>query len=229
MEYDREINILKAEVNEIKNSQKFICKKYDSLKVDYDKLCLINQVQEKEIATLKSQATELKEQSVKKSVNLDDIEQYGRRRNIEIVGVPMHDGEDTNAIVREVGNLLNVKVLPCHISTSHRLPVNPQIKNANPSIIAQFVNCDIRNKLYANRKLLKSIDLSKFPINGTEKIYVNENLTQLRKKLFWQTKVKAKKMNCKYYWSMNGSIYIKKSDNSETLSVKSSEDLSLMK
>ena len=128
MEYDQEINILKTEVNEIKNSLEFICKKYDSLKVDYDKLCLINQVQEKEIATLKSQATEPKEQSVKESVKLDNTEQYGRRQNIEIVGVPMHDGEDTNALVREVGNLLNVKVLPCHISTSHRLSVNPRNK-----------------------------------------------------------------------------------------------------
>ena len=209
MEYGREINILKAEVNEIKNSQEFICKKYDSLKVDHDKLSLINQVQEKETATLKSQATELKEQRVKESVKLDDIEQYGRRQNIEIVGVPMHDGEDTNAIVREVGNLLNVEVLPCHMSISHRLPVKPKNKTPNPSIIARFVNRDIRNKLYANRKLLRSIDLSKFSITGTEKIYVNENLTQLRKKLFWQTKVKAKKMNYKYYWSMNNNIYIK--------------------
>ena len=117
---------------------------------------LINQVQEKEIATLKSQAAELQEQSVKESVKLDDIEQYGRRQNIEIVGVPMRDGEDTNAIVREVGNLLNVEVLPCHISTFHRLPVNP--KNTNPSIIARFVNRDIRNKLFADRKLLRSID-----------------------------------------------------------------------
>ena len=58
---------------------------------------------------------------------------------------------------------------------------------------------------------------------------MNKNLMQLRKKLFWQTKVKAKKMNCKYYWSVNGNIYIKKSDNSETLSVKSSENLSLIK
>ena len=92
----------------------------------------------------------------------------------------MHDGEDTNTIVREVGNLLNVEVLLCHISTSHRLPVNPKNKISNPPIIARFVNCDVRNKLYANRKLLRSIDFSKFSITGTEKIYVNENLTQLR-------------------------------------------------
>ena len=58
---------------------------------------------------------------------------------------------------------------------------------------------------------------------------MNENLAQLGKKLFWQTKVKARKMNYQYYWSMNGNIYIKKSANSETLSVKSFEDLSLIK
>ena len=125
--------------------------------------------------------------------------------------------------------MLIVEILLCHISTSHRLPVNPKNKNASPLIIARFVNRDIRNKLRANRKLLRSSDLSKFSITGTEKIYVNENLTQLRKKLFRQTKVKAKRMNYKCYWSMHGNIYIKKSDDSETLSVKSSEDLSLIK
>ena len=71
MEYDQEINILKSEVNEIKNSQEFICKKYDSLKVNYDELCLIDQIQEKEIATLKFQTTQLKKQSVKESVKSD--------------------------------------------------------------------------------------------------------------------------------------------------------------
>ena len=89
---------------------------------------------------------------MKESVKLDEIKQYGRRQNIKNVGEPMHDGEDTNAIVRKTGNLLNVEVLPCHISTSHRLPVNPKNKNANPPIIARFVNRDVRNKLFANRK-----------------------------------------------------------------------------
>ena len=39
-EYMQEISILKAELVELKDSQKFICSQYDDLKQDYDHLLL---------------------------------------------------------------------------------------------------------------------------------------------------------------------------------------------
>ena len=67
---------------------------------------------------------------------LNRLEQYGRRQNLEIVGNPVQDGENTN-------------LTPEQISTSHRLPAkNPE--NLSPIIIARFTNRDVRNKIYAN-------------------------------------------------------------------------------
>ena len=62
-------------------------------------------------------------QGVKEIEKVDALEQYGRRQNLEIVGVPVKDNENTNAIVMEVARLMNVKVEPHHISISHRLPI----------------------------------------------------------------------------------------------------------
>jgi len=113
---------------------------------------------------------------------LDSLEQYSRWQNKEIVGVRMKKGEDTNAIVIEVAKLLDVNVTPEQISTSHCIPVKQKIQNdekPNLPIIARFVNRDVRNRIYTNRKATRMADLTNFSISWTEKIYMNETLQEI--------------------------------------------------
>ena len=108
--YDQEVITLKAELSERKNSQEFICSQYDVLKEEYDKLVPTNKNQEAEICKLKSESLDMKTQSIKDMDKLDQVEQNGRRHNLEIVGVPVQENEDTNALVMEVAKLLDVEV-----------------------------------------------------------------------------------------------------------------------
>ena len=93
---------------------------------------------------------------------LDQAEQYGHRQNLEIVGVPVQENEDTNALVIEVGKLLDVEVPPDQISTSHRLPINPNSKISKtppiiqgvPEYMTQFQNF-IKNKQVKIQQKLK--------------------------------------------------------------------------
>ena len=127
----------------------------------------------------------------------------------------------------EVAKLLDVSLTPEQISASHRLPAkNPE--NLSPSIIPRFTNRDVRNKIYANQKATKTASLVNFSKPGTEKVYVNENLTRPRKKLFWLTKQKAKKIGFKYFWTPNGNILVKKTDQAEVIAIKNEKDLDLM-
>ena len=61
-------------------------------------------------------------QEIKNSIKVDELEQYGRRQNFEIVGVLQKVDKNTNAIVLEIAKMLDVDKLPNHISTFHRLP-----------------------------------------------------------------------------------------------------------
>ena len=45
------------------------------------------------------------------------------------------------------------------------------------------------------------------------KLFVNENLTHCRKKLFWSTKRAAKANNYKFFLTASGKILVKKDDN----------------
>ena len=198
-EYMEEISALKAEVSELRNSQAFISQQYDDLKSEYSKVLTANKEQKKEINNLKSDSANLKMQGVKEIEKVDALEQYGHHQNLEIVCFPVKDNENTNAIVLEVARMMNVKVEHHHISTSHRLPIKlkdlvDSAKKPHPVILARFItNRDIRNQLFAKCNLLRSAKLSNFSVPGTEKIFVNENMTTMRKRLFWMVQQKAKK------------------------------------
>ena len=126
------------------------------------------------------------------------------------------------------------------ISTSHRLPAPQRPKNdetgsgsrkipASPPIIALFLSRDVRNSLYANRKLLRGANLKEFFVDGTTLIFVNENLTRFRKNLLWRTKQKAKDNGFKYVWTSNGNICVRLSKNTDAIMIKNEQDLDLIK
>ena len=92
----------------------------------------------------------------------------------------------------EVAKALDVPISQSDISNAHRLPTKPS-RNKNqlpqpPAIVARFVNRTIRNNLYSRRKVTDKIDFSIFSVTETRRLFINENLTQLRKKLFWKAK-----------------------------------------
>ena len=65
--------------------------------------------------------------------------------------------------------------------------------NTHPLTIVRFVNRYKRNEMYENR--YKAQDISEFPVDNMTQLYINENLTQKRKQLFWLTKLKAKELD----------------------------------
>ena len=102
----------------------------------------------KKISTLKSQAAGIENQSFEEIENIDRLEQYGRRQNLEIAGVPQQPIEITNLIVIEVAKLLNVVMPPDHISASHRLPkkLNHCTKDSvcTPNITVRFTTLETK-------------------------------------------------------------------------------------
>ena len=58
-----------------------------------------------------------------------------------------------------------------------------------------------------------------------ENLYINENLTQRRKRLFWLTKQKAKELGYSFIWTNNGQIYVRETEESEKMHIKFENDL----
>ena len=205
-----QITALKAEIEELRSSQKFNSAKYDDLVTECEELNKINKLQEQEIMKLKSQSMKLEARGDKEEEKVNAIEQCGQMLNLEISGIPIKDGENINQIVEKVAKLVNVEFSADVISTSHRLAAKPKrtagTKNGNetetsppPSIIKHFLSRDVRNQIYRHRQLLSNADPKNFSIEGTSKFIINENLTPTRKKLFWKTKKQPKQMTTKFF------------------------------
>ena len=146
---------------------------------------------------------------------------------MEIVGIPVTSNEDNNAIVQEIAELLQVTIFFKDISTSHRLQTKSK---SNPlPIIVRFVNRNVRDRIYSNRKNARNADFTKLSIKGVEKTFINENLTYLKKKLFWKSKQKAKEAGFSFFWTMDGNVYVRKLEDDKPILIKNEQDLDLIK
>ena len=180
---------LSVKTDEILGSLAYQSAEYDDHSI---KISVTDKLTEKNAKTVTSLQEEIQDIKIQQHLainHLDDLEQYGRRENSEIHGIPEMNNESTNEIVKSVAKALNVDLDESHISTSHRIaqPKSDRQQqrkpNQSPPIIVRFPNRDKRNEIFRKKKMLRSNP----SINSTfGNVYVNitENLTKRRRTLF---------------------------------------------
>ena len=155
----------------------------------------------------------------------DNLEQYSRKFNLEIYGIPEQEKEDTEEIMLNLAKRLNVSLEPKDIDVAHRMKKG----NTRPRpIIVRFTNYYSRNRLYMKRKKLRRANFEGF-IEGANRIYINENLTALRSQLFKKVSDKKGSQNWRI-WSLDGTIYVKTDpEGSSAIPIKCEADLSRLR
>ena len=153
------------------------------------------------------------------------INQYTRRNNIEIAGIPENiKNEVLEDTVVKILDKIGVKCDPTVIEACHRLPRNRRPKVCNT--IVRFVNRKTAEKSLMYRKNLKSIDLSDIDESFKEsKVFVNDNLRPYYKGIYGKCRslYNAGKINS--FWSWKGEIFIKLSESSNKIGISHDQDL----
>ena len=223
-----EMNLLKAELAEVKRSQEFIASKHDSLEAENRKLVDLNNDQKKAIIELETKNSKIEATNLVEAAKIDDLEQYDSRMNLEFEGIPHEKNENINDIFVKLVNKMGVTLKTTDISTAHSLPKKAsKSQDQPPTTIVRFMNRDKRNEIFLKRHTTKF--WNEFPIQSMEHLFVNENLTKKRKRLFWMTKQKAKSIGYKFYWTFNGTIFIRKQEGSDKIIIRKVEDLNSLK
>ena len=142
----------------------------------------------------------------------------------------MTKNEDVMKITLDMTKKLDVDIEEEDISIAQRLPQKRRLGRTkankatnHPTIIVRLVSRLKHNEIYANR--FKAKDIEGFPVDGMEKMFINENLTQRRNRLLWNTKQKAKELGYKFFWTHNGQIYTRKDEESEKIYIRTESDL----
>lgn len=184
-----------------------------------------------EMASLRAEVTELKKQVCMRDVriqtletSLEELEQYQRRNNIRISGIPEAVGEDTDNLVVKLAQALGCDLDTDDIDRSHRVgsrDLQGDPRGPRP-ILVKFVSYKSKRALTLVRKELKNkkgnniypdLKWGKSQVQGQGKIFINDDLTATRAKVAKEARDKKKNGDVQDTWVRDGMIFVKKNDN----------------
>lgn len=165
---------------------------------------------EKAVQPLKKKITELETQLSKVRSHANENEQYSRRYNVRIHGIPEEKGENCYDIVlRFCRDELKCDVGVNEIDRTHR--VGKTRDDSTPrAIIVKFLSYQSKVKVLKHRRNLK----------GSKK-FINEDLTSVNKQLF---DVARKDLSNLSVWTSDGKVLVKL-PNEKITRIKSKEDI----
>ena len=116
----------------------------------------------------------------KKAYDLDKLQQYGRRENMRIAGLPETENENVREKVNNIGQRIGVTIPESAINVVHR--TGPRGGPRPPRmVLVRFASREVKYELLRNKKNLKDIP----DLKG---IFIGEDLTPLRAKLLRKVK-----------------------------------------
>lgn len=216
---------MKKSIDSFQRSITFINEQYESQKKELEEIKAKNDDLESKNTVIQMELRDLQEQMMSLSLHQDEADQYSRRNNLEITGVPFTAQESTENIVKKIAQVSNIEISSASIETCHRVPT--RVKDKHQPIIVKFTNRKDRERFrQATRKQrLRVKDI--YPNrDNTEPIYINEHLTPTRKEILRKVIEVKKQKKAKYVWTVNGIIFYKRNDNSDTIKLTQKKDLS---
>ena len=222
-----EITQLKNELREINSfvehaSSQYdgICKKLESIESENAQIRAENSTLKKTIQVLDQRICQLEKDS-------NDVRQYTRRDCLEIRGIPETKDEDTNSIVKRVGDLMDIYLGDEAISISHRIPVskNYKGKNSMPAVIVKFVRRDVKDRFYKARTKLKDCTIRDLDYGEDNQIYINECLTERNQRIFNASLKFKRDQKFAFIWTSNGRTYLRKDERSRAIAINSIDEL----
>ena len=165
--------------------------------------------------SLKSQVKSLNTKVDALQIASDSAEQYSRRNCARIVGIPQTADENTDDIVLKMASACDVELSPADIDRSHRVGKTPTWPK-HRAIIVKFGTYRARSRFFKGRVNLRDTETYR-------NVYVNEDLTASRIKLFEKARKLVKDNDLKQCWTFDGRIYVKTDADERSVITKPSD------
>ena len=145
---------------------------------------------------------------------------------MEVLGVPEGAYTSTEEVVIRIGRAINVDIKSEDIEISHKLK-----RKTSKLVIVKFVSHEVKSLMCKARTKLKNVKASDlfpsyaFASGDDQRIFINENLTNHRREIFWKANKKKKDNMITSTWTMDGKIFVKTSPNGAPVIIYCEEDL----
>ena len=184
---------------------------FDELLISFNQLKEENSQLKIENSQLKINAAEMAQQMSNLEDDQENLNLYSRRDCLEFHGIPEASDENTDNLIKQIGELMAVEISPSDISISHRLPSK---RGRIPPIIAKFARRCTRDKLFKSKSHLINRNSSDLGFNYSS----NTSLTPKARDLYFQVREFKRQNGLKYAWTNYGKPHLKKDDTSRSKS-----------
>lgn len=211
------------EVNDLKEAVQFISNKFDTFTKELEET-------KKELKTTKGQVQNLihENDALRKEVN--ELQQYTRRDNLLLFGMPETPEETIESVVEQVSAAIGMSNVTSDISIVHRLPARP---GKTKPIVIRF--CKRRSRdawlLKFKEESKKHEDGPGIPLQRIDpqlpagRITAGEHLTAFNRDLLNSAREAARHHGFKFVWSRDCKVFMRKDENSYALRINNFNDL----
>lgn len=185
------------------------------------------------IKKLEVEAERMKKNHIDLKLQVDDLEQQLRAQNLEIHCVPENKSENLISTVLQLSRTIGCEIGEEDITHSQRISKAYPQSSRPRSILVKFNNRTNRDKfLHCAAKFNKAngnckLDTHHLGIAAEppRRIYVVEHLSPSNRALHFAARKRGKDINYKFVWVKGGRVYMRKTESSEFLHIRNSEQL----
>ena len=173
-----------------------------------------------ENALLRSRCSKLENKVVSLELSVNQVEQYGRRNNIVISGIP-HDVADDHLedAVTSIMEDVDVIVQNGDTEACHRIKKSDQ-KSSSKKTIVRFINHKYCKKALVNRKNLININRKmKYNFSRNNKIFINKHLTHANEPIAFCGRKLKRNSKIHSCFTRDGIDFIKKTEKMKAFNV----------
>ena len=145
------------------------------------------------------------------------IEMEKRCKNLELHGLEEKEGENCTALVKEVLKKITPKPLEVLDSFRTGYKFSRSGERKQRPILIKFASKENSLTAYANRSNLKKVD--------NQTLYLNQNLPPYLRILRGKANSLKKEKSYKFLWIKDGTILLRKNEESKVISIKTVMDL----
>lgn len=215
-----------AEFKTLQTSVQFMSDKFDDMAKENQEMKKEMEAQQQQNNKNLEQFTVIKKENTEMRLRINSLENMSRLSNLEIHGVPEAQNENTKRIAVSLMKLVHPNICDTDVDNCFRVRkiggINP---NSRPNpIVVQLQSKQKRMMVISDRKKLAGKNFHDIGIDAT-RVYINENLTPFSRQLFYRANTLKKSNGWKYIWTRNGSIKMRKDDNTPVLNIEDMQDL----
>lgn len=176
----------------------------NSFGAKYDSILALARTNEESVKDIQNEVGAVRAEMIEQSreieclkQELNDSQQYRRRCNMEMHGLPFVQGEDLMKIMEDLSVRLTLPLFhSSDILSIHRLPKKP---DSPSTVLISFASLALKNVWMAARSQLRRQSQS----DNQLRWFFNDNLTAANRELFRMARSKGKECGFRFVWLKN--------------------------